>query len=112
MPLRSVKMKRFILGFQRRVWCPKWTPLSRSWRMVTTAMMFFLLGVGPRVHRWWLDLAFLEVGRVLARAGRFSVSRPSVVMGPDACARSDLSVLLGTEGRARGRPVSRSEAPS
>ena len=38
MPLRSVKMKRFILGFQRRVWCPKWTPLSSSWRMVTTAM--------------------------------------------------------------------------
>src|SRR5690625_1200328 len=38
MPLRSVKMKRFILGFHRRVWCPKWTPLSRSWRMVTTAM--------------------------------------------------------------------------
>src|SRR5690606_29337029 len=33
-----VMMKRFILGFQRRVWCPKWTPLSRSWRMVTTAM--------------------------------------------------------------------------
>src|SRR5215217_4442843 len=39
MPLRSVKMKRFILGFQRRVWCPKWTPLSSSWRMVTTAMV-------------------------------------------------------------------------
>ncbi|GAA4733546.1 hypothetical protein GCM10023216_27380 [Isoptericola chiayiensis] len=38
MPLRSVKMNRFIFGFQRRVWCPKWTPLSRSWRMVTTAM--------------------------------------------------------------------------
>src|SRR3954463_12346650 len=38
MPLRSVMMKRFILGFHRRVWCPKWTPLSRSWRMVTTAM--------------------------------------------------------------------------
>src|SRR3712207_7812850 len=37
MPLRSVKMKRFILGFHRRVWCPKWTPLSRSWRVVTTA---------------------------------------------------------------------------
>jgi hypothetical protein len=31
-------MNRFIFGFQRRVWCPKWTPLSRSWRMVTTAM--------------------------------------------------------------------------
>src|SRR4051794_24276030 len=39
MPLRSVKMNRFILGFQRRVWCPKWTPLSSSWRMVTTAMV-------------------------------------------------------------------------
>ena len=38
MPLRSVKMKRFILGFQRLVWCPKWAPLSRSWRMLTTAM--------------------------------------------------------------------------
>ena len=38
MPLRSVKMKRFIFGFHRRVWCPKWTPLSRSWRIVTTAM--------------------------------------------------------------------------
>ncbi|GAA0209246.1 hypothetical protein GCM10008944_29110 [Cytobacillus oceanisediminis] len=39
MPLRSVKMKRFIFGFQRRVWCPKWTPLSSSSRMVTTAMV-------------------------------------------------------------------------
>ena len=38
MPLRSVKMKRFILGFQRLVWCPKWTPLSSSCLMVTTAM--------------------------------------------------------------------------
>src|SRR5699024_607393 len=38
MPLRSVKMKRFIFGFQRRVWCPKWTPPPSSWRMVTTAM--------------------------------------------------------------------------
>src|SRR5450759_4167468 len=36
MPLRSVKMNRFIFGFHRRVWCPKWTPLSSSWRMVTT----------------------------------------------------------------------------
>src|SRR3990170_1787026 len=29
-------MKRFIFGFQRRVWWPKWTPASRSSRMVTT----------------------------------------------------------------------------
>jgi hypothetical protein len=31
-------MKRFIFGFHRRVWCPKWTPLCKSWRIVTTAM--------------------------------------------------------------------------
>src|SRR6478752_2608535 len=36
-------MKRFIFGFQRRVWCPKWTPLSSSWRMVTTAIAVLLL---------------------------------------------------------------------
>jgi hypothetical protein len=29
-PLRSAKMNRRILGFQRRVWCPKWTPAARS----------------------------------------------------------------------------------
>jgi hypothetical protein len=46
MPLRSVKMNRFIFGFQRRVWCPKWTPLSKSCRVVTTAMAAFL----PRRH--------------------------------------------------------------
>ncbi|MGO1774825.1 MAG: M23 family metallopeptidase [Agrococcus casei] len=46
MPERSVKMKRFIFGFQRRVWCPKWTPASSSWRVVTTAMMvLFSLGL-------------------------------------------------------------------
>src|SRR5918994_327163 len=38
MPLRSLKMKRFIFGFHRRVWCPKCTPLSSSCFMVTTAM--------------------------------------------------------------------------
>jgi hypothetical protein len=30
MPLRASKMKGFILGFQRRVWCPKWTPDSNN----------------------------------------------------------------------------------
>src|SRR2546421_2788014 len=38
MPPRSVKMKRRILGFQRRVWWPKWTPASSSSRMETTDM--------------------------------------------------------------------------
>src|SRR5690242_5618879 len=35
MPPRSPKMKRFIFGFQRRVWWPKCTPASRSSRMLT-----------------------------------------------------------------------------
>src|SRR5258705_12557064 len=30
MALRFSKMKGFILGFQRFVWWPKWTPASRS----------------------------------------------------------------------------------
>jgi hypothetical protein len=46
-----VKMNLFIFGFQRRVWCPKWTPLSRSWRVVTTAMAVFLSL--PTLLRGW-----------------------------------------------------------
>src|SRR5687767_903304 len=39
MPLRSAKMKRRIFGFQRRVWCPKWTPASsRARSCAGTAM--------------------------------------------------------------------------
>src|SRR5688572_21940124 len=30
-------MNRFILGFQRRVWWPKWTPASSNCFIVTTA---------------------------------------------------------------------------
>jgi hypothetical protein len=34
------------LGFQRRVWWPKWTPASSSCRMETDGMMGDLLSVG------------------------------------------------------------------
>src|SRR5215510_3131342 len=37
MPLRAPNMYGFIFGFQRRVWCPKWTPASSSCFIVTTA---------------------------------------------------------------------------
>src|SRR5439155_6218659 len=37
MPFRSMKMNRFICGFQRRVWCPKWTPASSRSFMVISA---------------------------------------------------------------------------
>src|SRR4030095_4215934 len=32
--LRAPNRKGAIFGFQRRVWCPKCTPASSSWRMV------------------------------------------------------------------------------
>src|SRR5712664_799083 len=46
-PFRSMKMKRFIFGFHRRAWCPKWTPDSRSCFMVTTANAVSLV---PPLH--------------------------------------------------------------
>src|SRR3954468_18293430 len=45
MPPRSPKMKRRILGFQRRVWCPKCTPDSSSSRMPTSAIESLPCGV-------------------------------------------------------------------
>src|SRR5207249_11525769 len=58
MPPRSVKMKRRILGFQRRVWWPKWTPASKSSRIETTDIgirspfwLMRLLPVGPGWNR-------------------------------------------------------------
>jgi hypothetical protein len=43
-------MKRFIFGFHRRVWWPKWTPASSSCRMETTAIEMFL-SVAPLAQR-------------------------------------------------------------
>src|SRR5260370_3197459 len=37
MPSPSPKMYSFILGFQRLVWCPKWTPASSNSFMVILA---------------------------------------------------------------------------
>src|ERR1700694_5287993 len=57
MPDRSVKMKRRIFGFQRRVWWPKWTPASSSSRMETTAigapsrLVWVVLPAGLGAHR-------------------------------------------------------------
>ena len=40
--LRAPKMKGRILGFQKRVWCPKWTPACNMSRMLTAAILSFL----------------------------------------------------------------------
>jgi hypothetical protein len=44
-------MKRFILGFQRRVWCPKCTPASSISLIVTTAMPASSLSMFVHVTR-------------------------------------------------------------
>src|SRR5215470_17453560 len=51
MPPRSVKMKRFIFGFQRRVWWPKWAPASSNCFMETTGMGAPFYG-SIALHRW------------------------------------------------------------
>jgi hypothetical protein len=50
-PLRSMKMNRFIFGFHRRAWCPKWTPDSKSCFIVTTANAFSLDASASRPRR-------------------------------------------------------------
>src|ERR1700733_2773364 len=45
MPLRASKMKGFILGFQRLVWCPKWTPASSNSLRPILITIFLLLEV-------------------------------------------------------------------
>src|SRR5262245_57725524 len=38
MPFRAPKMYGFIFGFQRLVWCPKWTPASSRFFMLTSVI--------------------------------------------------------------------------
>ena len=119
-PLRSAKMKGFILGFQRRVWCPKWTPASSSWRIDDgghTDLLRFLppripvggrrpaggLAAGSAPSRSGTDPRVCSVpadaGRALDRHGRAaaggSVAQGSV--GPGAWPAS----LLATSDSAR-----------
>src|SRR5262252_3120634 len=61
MPFRSPKMNSFIFGFQRFVWCPKWTPASsRSFNAIP-------FKVPPLLTAPIGDLAFAEL-EALARA--------------------------------------------
>ena len=70
MPPRSVKMKRRILGFQRRVWWPKWTPASSSSRIETTDTVMSSLRLG-----------FGTAGEGRGRTGTSRHRHPSVSPG-------------------------------
>src|SRR6266851_5513684 len=60
-PLRSPKMYSFILGFQRRVWWPKWTPASSSSFIVISTAKFPPLRIAA-CGSGWLLLAGLKTG--------------------------------------------------
>jgi hypothetical protein len=97
-PLRSAKMYGRILGFQRRVWWPKWTPASSSWRMETDGM-----GEGPPVS--------VVPPRVLGSVGtgRHACWRPRHLRGErHACEMERQQVhLIPTETQ-----VAREDAPT
>src|SRR6478609_3631412 len=102
MPLRSVMMKRFIFGFHRRVWCPKCTPLSRSWRMVTTAMAFdSLLCPTPSRRRGTAGAVHVAPWRVC-----FRLSRAAGAARPDA-RQEVLSRVLADPGPEEPPPAGR-----
>src|SRR5690242_21497902 len=67
MPDRSVKMKRRIFGFQRRVWWPKCTPASSSSRIEATAI------VSPSWFGWRYSGG--APGAPTARAGTRALGR-------------------------------------
>src|SRR5277367_6058724 len=63
--LRSPKMNGAIFGFQKRVWCPKWTPASSICRMDTLVIKKLLVGLSLRVSqsatRFCLEIGALSL---------------------------------------------------
>src|SRR5205823_2379463 len=94
MPLRAVKMYGRILGFQRLVWCPKWTPASRSCFKVTCGTLDS-------------SLFHLRPGRVLKAQG--SAGRASSVAGTG---RQDYTRGSSASNDGRGKPPAPTAAPS
>src|SRR5919204_5317403 len=84
MPFRSMKMKRRILGFQRRAWCPKWTPDSRSCFIVTTAMCVSLVPPPAILSTW--------------------EGRPAGVRSTELRARSEIKSRRSVRQRSAGPP--------
>src|SRR6266850_4273410 len=90
MPLRSMKMKRFIFGFQRRAWWPKCTPDSSNCFIVTTAM---------RVSPLFLRLPHHRGGPASVRSTELVLDLHQLYV---CCVRP--RVLSGPRGRALAAP--------
>ena len=112
-PPRSPKMKRRILGFQRRVWWPKWTPASSSSLMPTSVAKWLPCDVRwlcpPAGSRTRVDCAGQGRGRLSGGVGRGTCvrkdrapeikarrlgSRPAVYFSPRLALRRLAPVLL------------------
>src|SRR6266508_3520894 len=98
-------MKRFIFGFQRRVWWPKWTPASSSWRMVTTAKVILpwstRLGLRPLLahgRRSW----GCRVTDPLRWSGHRSVPRRQACVVARDIPRPDRTIAQPNPTRPRG----------
>src|ERR1700733_5878379 len=105
MPLRSVKMYRFIFGFQRRVWWPKWTPLSRSCFIVTTVLMAAVPSFRAR-GTWlpWLVPPFLALPAMTAAVAVRGSVVPGARWWSDHANAADRDDLAGP-GCCQGLPV-------
>src|ERR1700691_2266163 len=113
MPLRSVKMNRFILGFQRRVWCPKWVPLSSSCFMVTTAIVgHSFVSVVDRRRVKPGPGGCCDAGPVVDGTARHAVRTPGGT-GETRCRRAKSARRYGLrEGVYTVRPGALSTAPA
>ena len=97
MPPRSSKMKRFIFGFQRRVWWPKCTPASSSSFMETTATLrpFGWLTVRRRART---EPGCEGAGTPVRRLRRVGGSEPANRSGYAAARRSLERLARGRRG--------------
>src|SRR5256714_10796088 len=108
-PLRSAKMNGRILGFQRRVWWPKWTPASSRCRIETDGtvcdLLFGSFLRGP--HRRGPDLTGnrLVSGTVPVGTVRVCAPHPWVAGGGRAAA------LRGRRSVAQGSALTRPRRP-
>src|SRR3954452_2719616 len=118
MPPRSVKMKRFIFGFQRRVWWPKWTPASSNCFMVTTATPRSFPSVvdtcaAPGGDRGWTRRWVMSFSRIAPAAAKatsvYAAGRVSAL--PPETAAQEGAVGDDEQRRHQQRQPGRERAP-